>query len=89
MAKAETLQQKMEAQGYRSVKQVAGLVGCSVYTVYRWLKHGQLEGEQVLGHWFVSMDSLIIKVGANTAQMLGLTKEQPDAVENTQPDSAS
>ena len=79
----ETLKQKMRAKGYLPAPRVAELVGLSVYTVYRWIKAGDVKGEKMLGHWFVTAESLIAKVGPDKAELLGLSglaDEEPHAV---------
>lgn len=76
-----TLEQKMAARGYLPASKVAERYPCSVYTVYRWIKNGKIDGEKFLGHWFVTVDSLIAMLGSEKAKVLGFLKEEGEAGE--------
>lgn len=85
---AQSLEEKMESQGYLKVSRAAEKLGVSVYTIYRWIKAGTLDGEKVIGHWFVTIDSLIAKANSTSpdgARKAGLIEGDPNALESAQP----
>lgn len=75
------IDQKMRERGYLTAKEVSQRTGKDISTVYRWLDNGEVVGEEVLGHRYINLRSLIDKVGIQGSVLLGLiSQEQADKI---------
>jgi transposase len=59
-----------ERRGFVSVQAAAALCHRSVYTIYRWLADGKVEGLRDAGTYFVAYRSLYNHVGEEAAKAL-------------------
>lgn len=48
----------MERNGWMSSTRAAQLLRRTVYTIYRMVKTGKIEGQRLGGHWYVKVDSM-------------------------------
>lgn len=80
-SKSGMIDQKMREKGYLTAKEVSQRTGKDISTVYRWLDNGEVQGEEVLGHRYINLRSLIDKVGIQGSVLLGLiSQEQADKI---------
>jgi len=62
----------MRSRGYIPASEAAGRIGVTVYSLYRWIEAGKVEGERVGSHWYVKADSIAACLGPHAAELLGL-----------------
>jgi len=70
----------MREKGYVSVSDASNRAGVTVFTIYRWVSAGKVEGLLVGRHWYVQLDSLIKYVGPKAAALLDMTDKKGRAV---------
>lgn len=57
----------MASHGFMSAARAARLMGCSIHTIYRWIRLEQVRAMQVGVHWYVAEESLRDKAGGPEA----------------------
>lgn len=65
------LEQELSNRGYITASEAAERMQVSVYTIYRKITAGRLEGARVTGHWFVK-ESSINKAAETDSDQVGL-----------------
>lgn len=49
----------MQKKGFLTAAAAAEKVGNTVYTIYRWVEDGKIQGMKVGKHWYVNLESLV------------------------------
>jgi len=52
------LTEQLAAKGYIPATKAAEMLRCTIYTIYRRVEAGKLEGARVNGHWYVKESSV-------------------------------
>jgi hypothetical protein len=76
--------QMMKQEGYVPAAKAAEVSGVVVTTIHRWIGAGKVEGSKVGDYWYVTVDSLIARLGPVAAKAAGLLNGDQDAVEDPQ-----
>jgi excisionase family DNA binding protein len=72
----------MRARGFIRVTEAARIIGITPKTVYDWVSDGKVEGAQLGSAHYVSVASLVQKLGPDAA-LLGLPTPPPKSASST------
>jgi len=64
-------EKKLRARGYVPANEIAAIFGMHVGSIYRWIADGDVEAIKLGNRRFISRQSVIAKVGVETASAFG------------------
>lgn len=67
--------EEMRAAGWISASDAATLAGVTIYSIYRWINQGKVDGKKLGDFWYISEESLKNRLGDGLDVLLAARAE--------------